>query len=170
MTDIYAAIEAEIPHLLRTARRLVYKHNNPIEADDLVQDCMVKILDNVHQWREGGNVRGWLGTTLRRTNADSKRDASRQKREGVVVELNECVDLPELSRAADQEKYLELCDLARAIGDLPKHQRIAVTLVDAEGLVCTEAAASLGVPLRTLKSRLDRGRKKVRKKLTAGLD
>jgi RNA polymerase sigma-70 factor (ECF subfamily) len=154
MTDITQAFEAEIPCLRRYARRLT---RDNIAADDLVQECLVRGLDKQHLWQEGTNLRAWLCTILHNQHINQLRRAGR---EGVAVELSE-FGKP-LTCLPTQDKRLELRDLKRALKELPEGQRDAVLLIGLEGLDYDKAAAVTGVPVGTVRSRLSRGRAKLR--------
>jgi RNA polymerase sigma-70 factor (ECF subfamily) len=154
MPDIHRDIEAEIPRLRRYARALV---RDTTTADDLVQDCLVRALAKLHLWQEGTNLRAWLFTILHNQHVNNLR---RTMRTGITVELREAE--PQLIRAADQDTYLELRDLKRALAQLPESQRAAILLVTLEGLGYEAAAAVLGIPVGTVRSRISRGRDTLR--------
>jgi RNA polymerase sigma-70 factor (ECF subfamily) len=162
MADIYQDIEAEIPHLRRYARALV---RDVVAADDLVQECLARALAKLHLWQEGTNLGAWLRTILHNQHVNEIR---RSLRAGIPLELNEASALP--SRPADQERRLELRDLDRALARLPEVQRALVLLVGLEGLGYAQAAAVLGIPVGTVRSRVSRGREALRRLMGAGLD
>jgi RNA polymerase sigma-70 factor (ECF subfamily) len=154
MTDINRAVEAEIPCLRRYARKLT---RDDAAAEDLLQECLVRGLGKHHLWREGTNLRAWLCTILHNLYVNEIR---RSVREGVVVELSKLEG--KLTRAPTQDKGLELRDLNRALTKLSEGQRAAVILVGLEGLKYEKVAEATGVPIGTVRSRLARGRKKLR--------
>jgi RNA polymerase sigma-70 factor (ECF subfamily) len=126
-------------------------------VEDLVQESLLRGLDKLHLWEEGTNLGAWLRTILHNQFVNQIRRASR---EGIVVELNE-VEEP-LSRPAPQETGLELRDVRRALNKLPEGQRDAVLLIGLEGLCYEHAARIMGVQIGTIRSRLWRGRDKLR--------
>jgi RNA polymerase sigma-70 factor (ECF subfamily) len=154
MMDVNQAFEAEIPGLGRYALKLTRDAGT---AEDLVQECLLRGLDKLHLWEEGTNLGAWLRTILHNQFVNQIRRASR---EGIVVELNE-VEEP-LSRPAPQETGLELRDVRRALNKLPEGQRDAVLLIGLEGLCYEHAARIMGVQIGTIRSRLWRGRDKLR--------
>jgi len=155
MVATYQSIEAEIPGLRRYARALV---RDLTAADDLVQECLARALAKLHLWHEGTDLRAWLFTILHNQHVNHVR---RGIRTGITVELSEAKML--LSRPADQETRLELRDLDRALGRLPAEQRAVVLLVGLEGMSYVDAAAVLGIPAGTVRSRLSRGRLALRR-------
>ena len=154
MADIQQQIEAEIPALRRYARALV---RDAMGADDLVQDCLTRALAKLHLWSEGTDLRAWLFTILHNQYVNHVR---RSIRTGPTVEFGEtdstCCQL------ANQEASLELRDLDRALGRLPEEQRAVILLVGLEGMSYVDAAAVLGIPAGTVRSRLSRGREALR--------
>jgi RNA polymerase sigma-70 factor (ECF subfamily) len=162
MVEIVHGIEAGIPHLRRYARALA---RDVVAADDLVQDCLARALAKLHLWQEDTNLRAWLFTILHHQHVN---DLRRSMRAGRTVELSEAEAL--LSRAADQDKHLELRDLERALARLPQEQRAVLLLVGLEGRAYDEASAVLGISIGTLRSRLSRGRGALRQLMDTGLD
>lgn len=159
MADIYRDIEAEIPRLRRYARVLV---RNTADADDLVQDCLVRALAKHHLWQEGSNLRAWLFSILHNQHINRVR---RHLRMGTAVEINDAYS--ELSRPAGQDKCLELRDLERALSQLPEEQRAAILLVGLEGLSYQDTADILAIPTGTVRSRISRGRGTLRALMNA---
>jgi RNA polymerase sigma-70 factor (ECF subfamily) len=154
MTDINRAVEAEIPCLRRYARKLT---RDDAAAEDLLQECLVRGLGKQHLWREGTNLRAWLCTILHNLYVNEIR---RSVREGVIVELTDLEG--KLTHAPIQETRLELRDLNRALTKLTAGQRAVVLLIGLEGLEYQKVAETTGVPVGTVRSRLARGRKKLR--------
>jgi RNA polymerase sigma-70 factor (ECF subfamily) len=154
MTDISEAFEAEIPCLQRYALKLA---RDAALAEDLVQETLVRGLDKQHLWQEGSNLRAWLCTILHNQYVNHIR---RSVRERGIVELSEIGS--SLTRPPSQDKGLELRDLDRALKKLPATQRTAVLLIGLEGLRYDKAAEVVGVRVGTIRSRLSRGREKLR--------
>lgn len=154
MTDIRRAVEAEIPSLRRYALKLA---RDNVLADDLLQECLVRGLGNVHLWREGTNLRAWLCTILHNQYVNEIR---RVTRKGTVIELSEVGEM--LACPPAQDKSLELRDVSRALQALPKGQRMAVTMIGIDGLGYEKVASMVGVSVGTVRSRLSRGRAKLR--------
>jgi RNA polymerase sigma-70 factor, ECF subfamily len=152
--DINQAVEAEIPCLRRYARKLTRDH---AAAEDLLQECLVRGLSKQHLWRQGTNLRAWLCTILHNYYVNEIR---RSVREGVVVELSE-LSKP-LARPPAQDKILEWRDVSRAITELTEEQREAVLLVGLDGWSYERVAEASGVPVGTVRSRVSRGRRKLR--------
>jgi RNA polymerase sigma-70 factor (ECF subfamily) len=163
MTDIYQDIEALIPRLRRYARVLV---RDPVAADDLVQDCLVRALEKLHLWQNGSNLRAWLFAILHNQHVNRIRQAIRAGNTGGPIDLTKAEQL--LVAPAGQEKRLELRDLDRALRRLPDAQRAVVLLIGLEGMSYPEVAAVLAIPVGTVRSRLSRGRAALRSLMDTG--
>lgn len=141
------------PKLYRVA--FSWSHNAAL-ADDLVQETLMKALQNSGQLRNPESVNGWLFTIL----ANCWRDYFRQYREMDDIEELEdyrCVDefTPEDGHAQSQL----VCRVRSAVAKLPLGQRQVLTLVDLEEFSYVEVSAILNIPVGTVMSRLCRARK-----------
>jgi RNA polymerase sigma-70 factor, ECF subfamily len=144
------ALRANMAHLRRYARGLL---RNSADADDLVQDCLTRMLA-----RESGRgpvreQRRFLIVSAR--NLFFTRYKQRVRR-SVTLSLSDMVD--ELGYAPTQQDRLNLRDVARGLARLPRPQREAIMLVALHELSCEQAARSLGVAVGTIQSRVHRAR------------
>ena len=153
MDNLLLGIEGEIPALRRYARVLAGNRDN---ADDLVQDCLVRALSRTHLWRQPGNLRAWLFTILRNIHLNQLRFAARHP---VALSLMES---EEPSMAGNQVSHLEVAEVLAAFAQLPCDEREVLFLVVAEGLRYREVATLLGISVGAVMSRLARGREKLR--------
>jgi len=152
--EMNKAVEAEIPCLRRYAHKLVRSH---AAAEELVQECVVRGLSKQHLWREGSNMRAWLCTILHNLYVNEIR---RIVREGTAVELSEVDE--QLARPPEQEQILAWRDVRRALADLTHGQREAVIRIGLDGWSYERTAGFAGVPVGTVRSRLSRGRERLR--------
>ena len=148
-------IEDELPRLRRYARVLV---RSEADADDLVQECVLRALSRTHLWQEDTDLRAWLFTILHNQYVNNVRRSARQ---GRSVELDDIDE--EKHHFPTQDKRLELRDLKRALALLPAEQRTVVLLIGLEGMDYGTAAEVVGVPVGTVRSRLSRGREGLRR-------
>lgn len=147
-------IIGQLATLRRYARSLV--RNGP-DAEDLVQDALVRAYEKRGSFRSGASLKTWLLSILHNTHIDRLR-ASRARRSDQMESLDELsAILP-----AGQEDAVHLADVRRAFLALPEEQRAALHLVAVEELSYQEAAAALNIPLGTLMSRLSRARARLR--------
>lgn len=153
-------IAGEIPSLRRYARTLVPELSS---ADDLVQDSLERALVKRHQWRREGSIRGWLYTIMTRRFFNQKTGWMRWRRQVSLEADGEGAGAGAvLSQPARQDDLLSARDAVDAMAILPSEQRAAVALTVIEGFSYDEAARILRVPLGTLRSRLFRGRERLR--------
>lgn len=152
-------IARELPRLRRYARAL---RNDP-GADDLVQDCLERALRKNALWQRGTNMRAWLFRILYNLHLSSLRSG---KRAPQTVPLDDVA--PVSGGLGNQMHVLELKELSTAYRMLPPEQRDVVALVALEGMRYDEAAAILGVPMGTVRSRLSRARAALREAVGDG--
>lgn len=146
-------LEREIPRLRRYARALM---RNPTDADDLVQETLVRALSKSHLWQVGTDLRAWLFTIMHNSRVNGVR---RSVRSGIAVSDDE---LGLVGVSGGQHERISLTETQAAIDRLPEEQRATVLLIGLEGLDYEEAAAVLCIPLGTVRSRLSRGRAQLR--------
>ena len=159
MSDFDGMLELQIPRLRRYARALTRDFS---QADDLVQNCLTRAVAKQHLWQNGTDLRAWLFTILHHQHVNHIR---RSIREGSHVELEELPELPELTAQPDAIAMLQLRDLKAALGKLELHQREVILLVGLEEMSYAEVANVLNVPVGTVRSRLSRGRDRLRRLL-----
>jgi RNA polymerase sigma-70 factor (ECF subfamily) len=157
-------VEPEVEVLLRVALSLT---GHRADAEDLVQDTVIRA------WRamdgfDGRHPRAWLLTILRNTH----RNTHRRQRPDTAAEPADAVGARPAFGAREhpdpQQVHADaqLSDrLERAVLALPETFRTVLLLVDVDQLTYAEAAATLGVPIGTVMSRLSRARHRVRKHL-----
>ncbi len=124
-------------------------------ADDLVQETLMKAWKHHDSFDPDTNMRAWLYTILRNEFYTQLR---KRKRE---VEDADGVYSSQVAVAGEQEGHLAMEDLREALARLPEDQREAVTLIGASGFSYEEAAAICGVAVGTIKSRVNRARKRL---------
>ncbi|HEY0183121.1 MAG TPA: sigma-70 family RNA polymerase sigma factor [Rhodopila sp.] len=144
-------IEASIPALRRYAWSLL---RNTDDADDLVQDCLVRALDRLAADTAVSAVRPWLFTIMHNLFVSRWR-TRRRRRETMQSDGSANADVPV---APEQDGALERRDLLAGLERLTDDQRQVLLLVSVEGLEYREVASVLGVPVGTVMSRLSRAR------------
>ncbi len=150
--SIRAEIEAAVPSLQRYARTLVASRQ---DADDLVQECLVRALGRLPAAGTPMVVRPWLFTILHNLSVNRWRAL---RRWGHTMPASES----ELAVAPAQEWQLASRDLLRGFDRLSAEHRQVLLLVSVEGLEYREVAEILDIPLGTVMSRLSRARDTLR--------
>lgn len=124
-------------------------------ADDLVQDTIVKAWTNIEKFQPGTNLRAWLFTILRNTFYSSRRKAKREVSDTDGIHAARQMTRPE------HDGRLAMKDFRAAFVQLPDEQRESLILVGASGFSYEEAASMTGVAVGTVKSRANRGRRRL---------
>jgi RNA polymerase sigma-70 factor (ECF subfamily) len=133
-------------------------------ADDLVQDTLMRALANIHRFEPGTNLNAWLFTILRNLFHSEYR---KRKRE---VEDADGSYAARLATAPEQNARLDFDDLRLALAKLSPDQREAVLLIGAEGFSYEEAAQICGTAVGTIKSRVNRARRRLSELMSLEMD
>lgn len=141
-----------IPALRRFSRTFARTSS---DADDLVQDTLLKALSNVNQYQSGTHLKSWLFTIMRNTFLTNLRFA---KREQVGMDEDSTNSRP---TAPDQEWHVIGRELEEAIGRISRQGQEVIALVTIDGMAYDEAAIHLGCAIGTVKSRLNRARQRL---------
>lgn len=140
---------------------------DPEEAADAVQDALVSAFRAAHTFRGQSAVTTWLHRITVNACLDrARKRASRRTARLPDKEQFEALLEPHESAEAPAERGELHRELVRALATLPPDQRAALVLVDMQGYPVAEAAAMLGVPSGTVKSRCARGRARLLPLLT----
>ena len=147
--------------LYATALRLT---RNRADAEDLVQDTVVKALRFADRFTPGTNLKAWLYTILLNTWRNRRRDAAR---DAVTIDsprVEEAASSDDSPAAHDtpEQNLLRATvrdDLQAALDSLPDIFREVVWLRDVEEFTYAEIAGIVGIPIGTVMSRISRGRR-----------
>ncbi len=151
-------VVAMIPALRAFAWSL--SHNGS-DADDLVQDTLIKAWSNRDKFEPGTNLRAWLFTILRNTYYTQVIRRRREVRDETGEYANNMRTPP------TQDWSVAMRALQSALAQLPDEHREALILVGAAGLSYEEAAEICGCALGTIKSRVNRARARLLKIMDA---
>ena len=142
--------------------RLAYRlTGNVHDAEDLTQDVFVRVFRSLSSYTPG-TFEGWLHRITTNLFLDGVRRKQRIRFDALADDAAERVSgrEPPPDRAVD-ERMLD-GDIQAALDELPPDFRAAVVLCDIEGLSYEEIAATLGIKLGTVRSRIHRGRAQLR--------
>jgi len=141
----------EIPYLRRYARALT---RNAADADDLVQNALMRAVANFDRFEQGTNLRAWLLTIVHNVFIDGTRKVKREREANEMAEER----MSGLFTSPNQIAALQIGELESALTRLPEEQRITLILVALEDMSYEEAAKVTAVPVGTVRSRLSRAR------------
>jgi RNA polymerase sigma-70 factor (ECF subfamily) len=132
-------------------------------AREILQDVWLRVIRGIPRLRDGSKLRAWLFGIARRTLMDRLRHQYARTR---AVDLD--VEVDEIPTEPPADEIDDLDGLERALQQLPLLEREAVTLFYLQELSLNEIAEALKVPVGTVKSRLFRGRRLLRQRMTEG--
>jgi RNA polymerase sigma factor (sigma-70 family) len=151
-------VRAHSARVYRLAYRLT---GNPHDAEDLTQEVFVRVFRSLSSYTPG-TFEGWLHRITTNLFLDSARRKQRIRFEGLADDMAHRLPGSEPTPAqAFDDAHLD-GDVQAALKALPPEYRAAVVLCDIEGFSYEEIAATLGVKLGTVRSRIHRGRAQLR--------
>ncbi|BBX17374.1 RNA polymerase subunit sigma [Mycolicibacterium duvalii] len=172
--DIPERFERDVLPLLDQLYRAARRHaNSAADAEDLVQETIVKAYRGFHRFEDGTNVRAWLLRIMTTTWITSYRKAQCRPKEVLAEDIT---DIQLAGQARHSSTGLPSAEMTalEALGDeevraaldrLREDQRLVVFYADVEGLCYRDIALVLDIPLGTVMSRLYRGRRALRELL-----
>jgi len=149
-----------IPFLYQLAWRFT---RTQADAEDLVQDLLSKLYPRLDELEKIENLRAWLARVLYRQYVDRLRRQSRSPVDlaDTSADSDDEQEIP-LSTRPEQEQAQLIAQIERLLPRLNDDQRLLLVLHDVEGYTLTEIQDMTETPVGTLKSRLNRARKKLR--------
>jgi RNA polymerase sigma-70 factor (ECF subfamily) len=165
--------EAALEHLDALYGAALRLTRDPSEAEDLVQDALVRAYRFQHHFELGTNLKAWLLRILTNTFINHYRRSVRERR---VLDTEEGTPVGDgvMSRAAMRgltdstsvaQEGLLRDEILAALDSLPEDYRLMIVLADIEELSYKEIAEAVSVPIGTVMSRLHRARKLMQKQL-----
>jgi len=142
---------------------------DPAAAEDILQDCFIRIYERAHQIDTSRPLKPWLYRVT--VNMAYNWERRRKRRQSPVDSLDEILDWLVNPLQRSPERQVEISDVRKqvmdAISSLNINQRIVIVLFYLNALDMKEIAAILECPVGTVKSRLHYGRENLRRKLEA---
>ncbi len=130
------------------------------DANDLVQDTVVKALRYKANYKSGTNLKGWLYTIMRNTFINNYRSHSRRK---VIIDSVSKQDKKTFSNNAEEQMLIK--DLLKEVKKLDRDLKDPILMLY-QGFKYEEIATKLSVPVGTIKSRVFIARKLLRNRLS----
>ncbi len=154
-------VEQHSARVYRLAYRLT---GNPHDAEDLTHDVFIRVFRSLHSYQPG-TFEGWLHRITTNVFLDKMRRKQRIRFDALSDESAARLPTREAGPEAAYDATHFDDDVQRALDALSPDFRAAVVLCDIEGLSYEEIAATLGVKLGTVRSRIHRGRAQLREAL-----
>ncbi len=164
-----ASFEGEALVHLDTLHRVALRlTGNAADADDLVQETMLKAYRAWDSYQRGTNAKAWLLTILRHAFINEYRRRTRRPETVDLETIEPFAVFPDVQEQDPQGAFFDRIvdeQVLRAIDALPEAFRETLVLSDAEGLNYQDIARILDVPVGTVKSRLFRARRLLQARL-----
>jgi len=161
-------VHPHINYLYRLAYRFC---GNQEDAEDLVQDLLIKLYPKRDELEKIEKLRPWMTTSLYRMFVDSFRKKTRSPLELIDDESTFYDTI--VSEGSTPDKVLfedqRIDQIQGAFNRLSENHRVLLTLHDIEGYRLVEIESMLGTPVGTLKSRIHRARAKMREMLPSDI-
>ncbi|MDQ3938730.1 MAG: sigma-70 family RNA polymerase sigma factor [Chloroflexota bacterium] len=156
--DAFERIAASVVHRLYAMATLIIR--DPDAASDAVQESLIEVWKYLPTLRDPDAFDGWVNRILVRSCYRAIRSRRRRRVEVTMIELD-------ASTGSDEHRIDDLDQIDRAFRRLTAEHRAVLVLHHRLGLQLDEAAATLGVPVGTVKSRLNRASASFRAALEA---
>jgi RNA polymerase sigma-70 factor (ECF subfamily) len=164
--DLRSRFEREAGPLLRSLHSLARQLTpTAADAEDLLQDTMVKAYSAFRSYEAGTHLKAWLVRIMRNTWIDQYRARQRRPAEWLTDKVDDWELLAYGRHGAVEHESAEISAIRRALHDLPASLQRAVYFAYVEGLPHKEIAQLERIPLGTVMSRLHRARQQLRASL-----
>lgn len=160
-----------LPHMKSLYNAALYMTRNPHEAEDLVQETLMRAHRFWHRYQPGTNCKAWLFRI--QTNTFINRNRKKQRTYSLIENADSD---SELEHPTDDSGYYSTPEseymrklfpahVQAAVEELPEAFRLPVILADLQDFSYKEIAEIMDCPVGTVMSRLFRGRKRLQEKL-----
>ena len=134
------------------------------EAEDLLQETMLRTLDNKDKFDSGTNFKGWMYTIMRNIFINNYRKVVRDQTFVDKTDNLYHLNLPQDAGFESTERTYDLKEMHRIVNALPREYKIPFSM-HVSGFKYREIAEKLGLPLGTVKSRIYFTRQKLQQEL-----
>ena len=134
--------------------------NNVEQAEDVVQDTLIKLYTHASYYKNVAKFSTWIFTIAKNNALTELRKNKRKKTDSLWTEDGQIIDINSKEESLDSKVQNEIAidQLNKFLDEIPENFRMAVVLRDFQELSYEEISKILEIPIGTIKSRINRGR------------
>ncbi len=141
--------------------------NNVEQAEDVVQDTLIKLYTHASYYKNVAKFSTWIFTIAKNNALTELRKNKRKKTDSLWTDDGQVVDINSKEESLDSKVQNEIAidQLNKFLDEIPENFRMAVVLRDFQELSYEEISKILEIPIGTIKSRINRGRIQLAEKM-----
>ena len=141
--------------------------NNVEQAEDVVQDTLIKLYTHASYYKNVAKFSTWIFTIAKNNALTELRKNKRKKTDSLWTEDGQIIDINSKEESLDSKVQNEIAidQLNKFLDEIPENFRMAVVLRDFQKLSYEEISKILEIPIGTIKSRINRGRIQLAEKM-----
>ena len=141
--------------------------NNREQAEDVVQDTMIKLYTHASYYKNIAKFSTWIYTIAKNNALTELRKNKRKQTVSLWTNEGKPIDIEMKDESLEQTVYNKMAveELNKYLDEIPENFRIAVVLRDFQELSYEEIGKILEIPIGTIKSRINRGRIQLSEKM-----
>jgi len=141
--------------------------NNVEQAEDVVQDTLIKLYTHASYYKDVAKFSTWIFTIAKNNALTELRKNKRKKTDSLWTDDGQVIDINSKQESLDSKVQNEIAidQLNKFLDEIPENFRMAVVLRDFQELSYDEISKILEIPIGTIKSRINRGRIQLAEKM-----
>ena len=141
--------------------------NNVEQAEDVVQDTLIKLYTHASYYKNVAKFSTWIFTIAKNNALTELRKNKRKKTDSLWTEDGQIIDINSKEESLDSKVQNEIAidQLNKFLDEIPENFRMALVLRDFQELSYEEISKILEIPIGTIKSRINRGRIQLAEKM-----
>jgi len=141
--------------------------NNVEQAEDVVQDTLIKLYTHASYYKNVAKFSTWIFTIAKNNALTELRKNKRKKTDSLWTDDGKFIDISSKEESVESKVQNEIAidQLNKFLDEIPENFRIAVVLRDFQELSYEEISKILEIPIGTIKSRINRGRIQLAEKM-----
>ena len=141
--------------------------NNVEQAEDVVQDTLIKLYTHASYYKNVAKFSTWIFTIAKNNALTELRKNKRKKTDSLWTDDGKFIDISSKEESLESKVQNEIAidQLNKFLDEIPENFRIAVVLRDFQELSYEEISTILEIPIGTIKSRINRGRIQLAQKM-----